>query len=424
MTLSQWEDAEGGLRLLSGPARTEGLAGHLGRLGRRPTGGDWLIGALEASGLRGHGGAGFPVGRKWRSIADRQAGAAVVVNGSEGEPASHKDRLLMEWRPHLVLDGAVMAAESLGAAGVTVVLARPFEAARAALEHAIAERRRSRSEPFRIRVVSIPHRYVGGESSAVVNRLNGGRGLPTTSPPSPRERGLDGRPTLVQNVETCAHIAQIGRFGADRFRAAGTAASPGTALFTVSGAVTRPSVVELPYGSRLSTVVSGAGGYSREPQAVLMGGYFGAWLPVAAGTDMTLDEEGLLPLGGSVGCGVVSVLPVGACGLVETAAIFGYLAAESAGQCGPCVHGLASVAEVVDRLAGGKAAGRDLERIQLWSSEIAGRGACNHPDGALGLLASGLRTFADDVLRHTERGPCLGAARRSVLPPVPARRAP
>src|SRR5207237_7072427 len=185
----------------------ESLATHHQRLGPLPVlAPAQLIAELEGSGLLGRGGAGFPVGRKWRSVAQRSSGGAVVLaNGAEGEPLSHKDRSLMAARPHLVIDGALLAARAVGANDIIFYVGTEHQTAEAALRQALAER--PGDVLGRARIVAAPPGYVAGEESAAVHYVNARDARPTTTPPRPFERGVGGRPTLVQNVESLALAA-------------------------------------------------------------------------------------------------------------------------------------------------------------------------------------------------------------------------
>jgi NADH:ubiquinone oxidoreductase subunit F (NADH-binding) len=216
---------------------------------------------------------------------------------------------------------------------------------------------------------------------------------------------VEGRPTLILNVETAAHLAQVLRWGPDWFRSLGTQAHPGTALVTVSGPVASPGVHEIPLGTSLSEVAATAGGLRARPQAVLVGGYFGAWLP-ATTHDVGLCEEQLRPLGAAVGCGALAFLPAGACGLRQSAAVLGWMQGETAGQCGPCVHGLAALAGELARLADGSGDEGSVARLQRWAGQVEGRGACRLPDGAVRFLRSVLAVFDEDVRRHQAGAPC------------------
>ncbi len=392
-------------RLLDGPgpgSGAESLAAHLDRLGPRPRpSGPDLIAALGDAGLRGRGGAGYPTARKWTATRQHSRDTAIVVgNGAETEPLSAKDRLLMTSRPHLVIDGVALAAEAVGASRAVLYISRVHQDAAAAIGRALDERRDAGQLPVPVTVSLAPHRYVAGEESAAIAHLNGGAARPTMVPPRPFERGVDGRPTLVQNVETLAHVALIARHGAEPYRRAGSADAPGTVLLTMTGAVHSAGVHEMAGGSTVAQAVSAAGGATASVAAVLVGGYFGRWVAADEAWDLRLGID--VPMGS----GVVAVFPHGHCGLAQAAALIGFLARESARQCGPCEHGLAALAATTAELAGGRAKPRDAERLQRWIAQIAGRGACHHPDGALVLLSSALRVFAGDVSSHLRRGRC------------------
>ena len=422
----QWPPAQSGTacwRLLSGPAGpdAESLPDHLQRLGRRPTGGAWLVDVLDASNLRGRGGAAFPTGRKWRSVAAETTGdPVVVVNLAEGEPASFKDQTLGALRPHLILDGAALAVESVAASRAIVYVGRAHAAARDALRFAARERRRHKADECRFDIVDAPDRYVAGETSALVNRLNGGPSKPTMTPPRPHQVGVSGRPTLIQNAETMAHVALIARYGPEWFRQVGTPESPGTALLTVLGGVARPTVIEVDRGTTVGAVIDAVGGLTGAAQAVLLGGYFGTWVPAADAWNLRLDDQVLAGHATSLGCGVVLVLPTVSCGLAETARILRYLAGESAGQCGPCVFGLDAIASAMERAVHGRADASERDRLIRWAGQISHRGACHHPDGAVRLLNSALRVFERDLALHLGRRPCRYARVASTLLP-PAR---
>jgi len=385
----------------------------------QPGGRPELIDLIARSGLAGRGGAAFPTGRKLQAVAAGRGPAVVVVNGAEGEPASGKDSLLLTRLPHLVLDGAMFAAAAIGADRVIVAIDRTNARALAAIEGAVAERRSHHESTITIDVAASPPRYVAGESSALVQWLNNGPAKPTSSPPRPYQRGVAGRPTVVQNVESLAHLAQIATFGPDWFRQAGTAAEPGTMLVTVSGAVAQPAIVEVAIGTPVEHILAGAGGVVGLPQALLIGGFFGTWVPFAAAIRAPFSRAGLAPIGAQPGAGVVVALPEDACGLAETARVLAWYSAEGAGQCGPCLHGLASLASGAASLASpdGRAPGATIPVAQLrrWADQIEGRGACHHPDGAVNLLRSALAVFAADLERHERGWPCLGASAAPAL---------
>jgi NADH:ubiquinone oxidoreductase subunit F (NADH-binding) len=368
-----------------------------------------LIDEVGRAGLRGRGGAGFPTARKLRSVAEGKRRPIVVANGTEGEPNSSKDRLLLTRLPHLVLDGALWAAAAVGADEVAVGVDRTDSEAVGALRRAIDERARTEPTTIRMGVAETPPRYVAGEETALVHWLNGGPAKPTATPPRPFQQGVDRRPTLVQNVETLAHLAQIGVWGSEWFRQSGTADEPGTALFTVSGAVNRPSVVEAAIGTPVADILALAGGPSAPLQALLVGGFFGTWVPVADALSVPCSLAGLQSLGAAPGAGIVVALPAAACGLTETARVIAWYAAESAGQCGPCLYGLADLAAGSGAVGSATTKPDELGRLRRWAEQIEGRGGCRHPDGAVRLLRSALRVFAADLNQHLSGTPCAGA---------------
>jgi NADH:ubiquinone oxidoreductase subunit F (NADH-binding) len=393
---------------------------------------------MDRAGLTGRGGAGFPAARKMRAVAaaghaaagrgriGERGGPVVVANGAESEPASAKDITLLSQVPHLVLDGIALAAEAVSASDAYLCVGGSANLAGGGvpdlvsrLESAVAERQRAGIDRVPVRIAEVPRGYVTSEESALVHFLNGGPALPTYVPPRPFERGVHGRRTLVNNVETLAHMALIGRYGAAWFRGVGTAAEPGSALFSVSGAVTRPGVYEAALGTPIRELLALAGGTRQPAQAVLAGGYFGGWLPAAA-VDLPAADADLRGAGALLGAGIVVVLPPAACGLAETARVARYLAGESAGQCGPCVNGLPAIAGAIERIAYGGGGARVHQELTQLIALVEGRGACHHPDGAARLVASALRVFAPDLRRHRS-GPCQHAGAPPVLA-VPGQR--
>jgi NADH:ubiquinone oxidoreductase subunit F (NADH-binding) len=391
------------MELISRTGGAESLAAHRQRLGSLPMlQPGQVIAELEASGLLGRGGAGFPVGRKWRAVAERSSGGAVVLaNGAEGEPLSLKDRSLMAARPHLLIDGAVLAARAVGADDIIFYVGVEHRAADAALRHALAER--PAEVRGRARIVTAPAGYIAGEESAAVHFVNEGDARPTTTPPRPFERGVGGRPTLVQNVESLALAAMLARRGHGWYQGLGHGRARGIGLLTISGAVNHAGVHEVELGSTLGDAAAAAGGLRGDVGAVLLGGYFGGWADADEQWGLPLDAHSMRARGLALGCGVVHFLPAQSCGVEATARIMTYLASQSARQCGPCVFGLAAIADAIRRLATRSPLSDDLERIARWSGQLTGRGACRHPDGAVALLQSGLQVFAEDFAAHQRR---------------------
>jgi NADH:ubiquinone oxidoreductase subunit F (NADH-binding) len=393
-TVSTPVAAPPGARLLaSTPARS--VREHLTRFGELPSlAPAQLLSLVEAGRLTGRGGAGFPVARKLATaIAAR--GSVVVGNGAEGEPASRKDRTLLETCPQLVLDGLELLARATDAdRAVLYVHEGP---AAVAATRAVADRAVSARRALGIEVVAAPALFLAGEESALANRVGGGPALPRT--PAVWASGVRGKPTLVQNVETLAHLALLARFGAAWFTGVGDPEAPGSMLFSVSVAGADANtirIVEAPTGTPYAQVLAAAG-VTTTPQALLVGGYHGAWLPPAAITGPS-TRAALARYGASPGAGVTIALPSDMCPLDHAARVVRYLAAQTAGQCGPCVNGLPAIAASMARMVGGDPAA--AAAVARYAGLVEGRGGCHHPDGTAKLVRSTLHTFADDVAAH------------------------
>jgi NADH:ubiquinone oxidoreductase subunit F (NADH-binding) len=229
-------------------------------------------------------------------------------------------------------------------------------------------------------------------------------------PPRMSERGLDRRPTLVQNVETLAHLSLVCRYGSEWYREIGTSEEPGSMLVTLSGSVESCGVHEVVIGSPVSNILALAGGPSAELQALLIGGYFGTWIPSDSGMTRPFSSQGL---GMGLGAGLIVAFPAGSCGLAETARLARYLATQSAGQCGPCKFGLPAIAGELESLAEGRPV--RMDDLRRWLVEVDGRGACSHPDGAARQIASALDVFDHEVDRHLD-GWCSASDRKTDLP--------
>lgn len=380
------------MRLFDGPELIRGaesLHNHNRRLGPLPAAGHGFIDTIAKTGLTGRGGASFPVAVKWQSVAKHSRGDAVIlVNGAEGEPLSKKDRALMTTRPHLILDGAFAAAQVLRARRVVLYIGENHSAARQAMLHAVAER--PVPERRMVTAFAAPARYVAGQESAAIHLINEGIATPTTMPPYPFERGIDRVPTLVQNVETLAQIALVARTGQ----------ATRTALVTIAGAVRMPGVLEMEADAALSEAIERAGGPTEPTRAILLGGYFGSWVDSTAAPNLLLDASALQAQGLGLGCGVIGVLGSSRCPVCEMAGMMRYLAAESSAQCGPCFFGLRSLADACIRISEQGPHSQELQRLQRWTVDIKGRGACRHPDGAVTLLQSALKTFAHEFATH------------------------
>ncbi|MEV6341905.1 NADH-ubiquinone oxidoreductase-F iron-sulfur binding region domain-containing protein [Actinoplanes sp. NPDC051851] len=357
-----------------------------------------IIAMARDAGITGRGGAGFPVWRKLSAVAGAGRPAVVIANAAEGEPAAGKDKALLAAAPNLILDGLQLVARATGAK--TAHFYAPTDAL-----GRIRTVLRDRRDDLPVGLHAAPDAFVSGEESAVVGAVTGHGAVPADKRIRITESGVGGAPTLVQNVETLAHLALIARYGPGWFRAAGTVDEPGTFLATISGAVHRPGiVVEAGYGVGLGELITAAGGPTSRVQAMLIGGYHGGWVP--ADPALPVSRAALSPYGASPGAGVIVALPAGSCGLVETARIANYLASQVAGQCGPCVNGLPRMAETLADLARRRSRPGLAAEVERLARLVSGRGACRHPDGTARLILSAMRAFEADVTAHLS-GHCL-----------------
>jgi NADH:ubiquinone oxidoreductase subunit F (NADH-binding) len=392
--------------------QVQDLRAHLARHGRLPyrERQGTLIHDIEAAGLTGRGGAAFPVHTKLAAVyeaADRRRRSPVVIaNGAESEPASDKDATLLWLAPHLVLDGLQLVAEAVGAdTAILYTRADRGNDVGRRLRDAVAEREAATLDRVPVQLAEAPPRFLAGQETALINHLTGGPSVPTFIPPRVTERGYHHNPTLVQNVETLAHLALIARRGPRWFRAVGTAGEPGSMLATIRRADGPPRITEVPLGMPLKQLI----GDVRPDQGVLLGGYHGTWISGHQAATLTLDNAALEPAGARVGAGIVIALPADRCGLVETANAVRYLALESAGQCGPCLNGLPRIAAAFAELASGRARPQTRADLERWCGLVTGRGACHHPDGTARFVRSALTTFAAEAGRHA-RGRCTGTS--------------
>jgi len=403
-----------------GPAPVSGKRGR-----RNPSA---LIDRIDRAGLGGRGGAGFPTATKMRAVAGARRRAIVVANAAEGEPASLKDRTLLQKLPHLVLDGAILAAEAIGADEAIICVCESAVATVDSAAQAIDERLRTSRQSSsamaelrsdrspRLQLATVPQHYVAGQESALVNHLNGGPAIPTFTPPMPFEAGVRRRPTLINNAETLAHIALIARHGSQWFRQLGTPTQPGSTLVTLSGPVAHPGVYEIEHGASLASLLEAAGGTTARLRAALVGGYAGSWIGEERLRGLALSDEHLAPHGASMGAGVVLLLGEEACPVAETARAARWLAGQSTGQCGPCIYGLDALATTVEEIAGGLVTATAMQRLDRLASLVSRRGACGHPDGAVNFILSAADTFATEFADHARHGRCDACAQPGVLP--------
>jgi NADH:ubiquinone oxidoreductase subunit F (NADH-binding) len=347
--------------------------------------------------VRGRGGAGFPLARKWQTVMQSGKRRALVVNASEGEPGSAKDSALLLTAPHLVLDGAVLAARALGVAEIDIVVGGERPQVAPAVQIAIGERQ----DGLRHRLHTTTGGFVGGQAKAVSELIEGRENLPVTTWIPDAVKGLRGRPTLLSNAETYAQLAVLAQLGPERYSRAGLPGEPGTTLVTVGGDGLDGVVLEVEFGTPLTDILREAGFTSSFP--VLMGGYHGAWLTREEITTHRLSRPDLARNGASLGAGVILPLDADTCPVTLTARIVDYLAGESAQRCGPCRNGLPALARATAALADYGHVDA-IGRIRDLTSAISGRGACAHPDGTVRLVRSLFRAFPTEIAAHERRG--------------------
>ncbi|HEV2372660.1 MAG TPA: NADH-ubiquinone oxidoreductase-F iron-sulfur binding region domain-containing protein [Streptosporangiaceae bacterium] len=368
--------------------------------------------------LRGRGGAGFPFYRKLQAVLDsvrtRHRQPVVVINGTEGEPGSAKDKLLLVRSPYLVLGGALIVARALDAYEVVVAVAEGG----AAVAPVTAAVRADPQLRRLVRVAIVPEKFVSGESSALVSSVNGNEAVPPGRKTRTSVRGVRGRPTLLANAETFAQVGVLALLGPHQYASTGTDSEPGTTLLTVGGSATRPAVVEVPFGLALGDVLDMCG--ASECEAVLVGGYHGAWLPGGAAMNVPVSRAGMAAAGGALGAGIVLPLSEDTCPLGEVTAVAWYLAGQSTGQCGPCKLGLPQIAQALSSVLDGSGGMAAMDAARRMAAAVRGRGACSHPDGTATFVLSALDVFTHDLAAHVFGNGCRRPVRGELpLPSAP-----
>jgi NADH:ubiquinone oxidoreductase subunit F (NADH-binding)/ferredoxin len=374
---------------------------------------DDLVRMAAQADLRGQGGAAFPFSRKLKAVIDASEKCGeppiVVVNATEGEPGSFKDKMLLIRSPYLILSGAALVAEALGTDEIIVGVAGN-ELANRSVEAAIA------AEPALRKIARVfqqPDRFISGESGALVRGINGKRPVPPGRKQLAAEKGVGDLPTLLSNASTFAQVAVLALLGPSRFASVGVPEEPGTVLLSVSGSAKHPAVVECPTGVPLGHVLD----ICQAPagDGVLVGGYHGMWLDGDTAYQVPVGREGLAAAGGTFGSGIVLPLGDGTCPLGEVARIASYLAGESAGQCGPCKLGLPAIARAMNAIVDGSGGMEALDVARRAAAATNRRGACSHPDGTTRMILSALEVFTEDLAAHVFHSSC-GRPVRGILP--------
>jgi len=361
-----------------------------------------LVGIVEKSGLRGRGGAGFPTGRKWRACAAAAPGERyVVANGFEADPGAQTDRLLMERDPHAVVEGVALAAYAVRATQAIIVVNGSYGTAAARLRAVIAaaeakgylgESVLGTSVRLSVEVRELTGSLVTGEETVLLRAVEDRRAQPDQRPPYPAVKGLWGKPTVVNNVQTLAAVPWIVSNGAEAYAAIGSADAPGTMLIQLSGAVARPGIVEVPLGTTLRDLLDLADGAVGTLKALLVGGPTGGFLP-ASSLDLPLTFGALADAGALVGSG--TILAVGAeTSIVELATLLTrFLSDVSCGKTIPCRIGMRRMAELGDGLCSGLCRPSDTKLMRDLAADIRDGALCGLEAGGVNPLLSGMRYF-------------------------------
>ncbi len=367
-----------------------------------------ILAAVKASDLRGRGGAGFPAGVKWGFIPKgTEKPVYLCVNADEGEPGTFKDRLLMIRNPHLLIEGILITARAVGLRTAFIYIRGEYEMAARRMETAISEARRAGWVGGKT-VEIIVHRgagaYICGEETALLESLEGKRGMPRLKPPFPASVGLFGCPTVINNVETLCNVPRILRDGPEAFRDAGKPGDGGTRLVSVSGAVARPGIYEIPSGARLRDLIYGtAGGLAggQSLKAVIPGGLSAPMLH-AGEIDIALDFESLARAGSMIGSAAVIVIGDRTSMLDVLRTMTGFYAHESCGKCTPCRIGTAWMHKIALRMDSGRGRIEDIDRILEVASAIRGRTLCPLGDGAAMPVAALVAKFRQELTDRIE----------------------
>jgi len=377
-----------------------------------------VIKIVSDAGLRGRGGAGFPTGKKWQFTREApEQPHYLVMNGGEDEPGSKKDRVLLENLPHLVLEGAILAAYAVGAGKIYLYINARYDAATKSLQDAIAEATSAgylgknilgSGFDVEVELTAAPHNYVAGEDTAVIEVIEGKKAWPRQKPPFPVTVGLFGKPTLVNNVETLANVAPIVLHGADWYRKFGTAESSGTMIFSLGDDVNRPGVYELPFGTSLKFLIEDCGGGIKDGKkikAILPAAPSAAFLPPEK-IDTPLDHNSMRDAGSALGCGVVRLIPEGTCMVEEVLKISEFFTAESCGQCPACRMETSTLTVMLKKVQAGQGGQAILEQFGKIIAFNRGKGFCSLIGMPGPPIESAIKLFPADFEAHLTTGKC------------------
>ena len=379
---------------------------------------DAVIDEIEKSGLRGRGGGGFPTGRKWRFTAANKGGKSYVVcNGDEGDPGAFMDRSIMEGDPHKLIEGMAIAAYAIGADEGYIYVRAEYPLAIKRLRKAIADAEAKNflgknimgsDFSFDLHIKEGAGAFVCGEETALIASIEGERGMPRPKPPFPANKGLFGRPTLINNVETLANVPVIMLNGADWFAKMGTETSKGTKTFALTGDVNNTGLIEVPMGTTLREIVFDIGGGMRDGKkfkAVQIGGPSGGCL-TEEHLDIPMDYDNLIKAGAMVGSGGLVVMSDKTC-IVEVARFFmNFTQNESCGKCVPCREGTKNMLAILQKIVDGKGTMEDLDTLETLAKNVKEGSLCGLGKTAPNPVLSTLKYFRDEYLAHIQDKTC------------------
>ena len=379
---------------------------------------DWVINEIEASGLRGRGGGGFPTGRKWKFAAANKGGKSYVIcNGDEGDPGAFMDRSLMEGDPHRLLEGMAIAGFAIGSDEAYIYIRAEYPLAIKRLRRAIADAEAAgflgknimnSDFNFTIHIKEGAGAFVCGEETALIASIEGERGMPRPKPPFPANQGLFGRPTIINNVETLANVPSIIIKGASWFSSFGTETSKGTKTFALTGEVNNTGLIEVPMGTTLREIVFDIGGGIRNGKkfkAVQIGGPSGGCL-TEEHLDLPMDYDNLIKAGAMVGSGGLVVMNEDTC-IVEVARFFmNFTQHESCGKCVPCREGTKNMLKILEKIVKGQGEMSDLDKLEELALAVKDGSLCGLGKTAPNPVLSTLKYFRDEYIAHIRDKKC------------------
>lgn len=380
---------------------------------------DKVIAALREASLRGRGGAGFPTGLKWEKVVHhRSEERYFVCNAGEHEPGTFKDRYLIQHHPHQLLEGCLIASFTARAKASYIYLNAEFLKARASFEKALEAARLhglmgknvfGSGVDVELEIFDGHGSYVAGEETAMLESMQGRPAQPKQKPPFyPTDFGLHGKPTLVNNVETLSHVPHILRKGAEWFKEVGPEKSPGTMVFSLSGAVRNPGTYELPLGTPLRYLIEECGGGApegRKVKAVFPGGPSFSMIG-PDDLDLVMDFDSLKKAGTGLGSAGVIVVDDATCMVAQTLKLSTFFREESCRQCPPCYIGTENLEELVQKIENGEGTQQDLDKMLQICGYIKGTGFCTLVTGASVLIQNSLRLFKHEFEEHVTKQAC------------------